>query len=79
MPKERPCDDGDVSYGNIYVARVAMGASDMQTVRAFIEAEAYDGPSLIICLWALYCSRNRYEHGYEKPESCCRLRILAIV
>jgi pyruvate-ferredoxin/flavodoxin oxidoreductase len=37
-----------VSYGNIYVARVAMGASDMQTVRAFMEAEAYDGPSLII-------------------------------
>ena len=37
-----------VSYGNIYVARVAMGASDIQTVRAFMEAEAYDGPSLII-------------------------------
>ncbi|RPI19102.1 MAG: pyruvate:ferredoxin (flavodoxin) oxidoreductase [Ignavibacteriae bacterium] len=37
-----------VSYGNIYVARVAMGASDTQTVRAFMEAEAYDGPSLII-------------------------------
>jgi pyruvate-ferredoxin/flavodoxin oxidoreductase len=37
-----------VSYGNIYVARVAMGASDTQTVKAFMEAEAYDGPSLII-------------------------------
>ncbi len=37
-----------VSYGNIYVARVAMGASDVQTVRAFMEAEAYDGPSIII-------------------------------
>jgi pyruvate-ferredoxin/flavodoxin oxidoreductase len=37
-----------VSYGNIYVARVAMGASDIQTVRAFMEAEAYDGPSIII-------------------------------
>jgi pyruvate-ferredoxin/flavodoxin oxidoreductase len=37
-----------VSYGNIYVARVAMGASDVQTVRAFMEAEAYEGPSLII-------------------------------
>lgn len=35
-------------YGNVYVARVAMGYSDMQTVKAFIEAEAYDGPSLII-------------------------------
>ncbi len=37
-----------MSYGNVYVAKVAMGASDAQTVRAFIEAEAYDGPSLII-------------------------------
>jgi pyruvate-ferredoxin/flavodoxin oxidoreductase len=37
-----------MSYGNVYVAKVALGASDVQTVRAFIEAEAYDGPSLII-------------------------------
>jgi pyruvate-ferredoxin/flavodoxin oxidoreductase len=35
-------------YGNVYVARVAMGSSDMQTLKAFLEAEAYDGPSLII-------------------------------
>ncbi|HAU38296.1 MAG TPA: pyruvate:ferredoxin (flavodoxin) oxidoreductase, partial [Phycisphaerales bacterium] len=37
-----------MSYGNIYVAQVAMGSSDAQTVRAFIEAESYDGPSLLI-------------------------------
>ena len=37
-----------VMYGNVYVAKIAMGASDAQTVRAIIEAEAYDGPSLII-------------------------------
>jgi pyruvate-ferredoxin/flavodoxin oxidoreductase len=37
-----------MAYGNIYVARVAMGADDQQTLRAFLEAEAYDGPSLII-------------------------------
>ena len=37
-----------MSYGNVYVAHVAMGAKDEQTLRAFIEAEAYDGPSLII-------------------------------
>jgi pyruvate-ferredoxin/flavodoxin oxidoreductase len=37
-----------LTYGNVYVARVAMGANDAQTVRAFIEAEAYDGPSIII-------------------------------
>jgi pyruvate-ferredoxin/flavodoxin oxidoreductase len=37
-----------MTYGNVYVAMVAMGANDMQTIRAFMEAEAYDGPSLII-------------------------------
>ncbi len=37
-----------MAYGYIYIARVAMGASDQQTLRAFLEAEAYDGPSLII-------------------------------
>ncbi|MBX3063632.1 MAG: pyruvate:ferredoxin (flavodoxin) oxidoreductase [Anaerolineae bacterium] len=37
-----------MSYGNIYVARVAMGAKDEHTLKAFLEAEAYPGPSLII-------------------------------
>ncbi len=37
-----------MTYGNIYVAQIAMGASDLQTIRAFVEAEAYDGPSLVI-------------------------------
>src|SRR5207237_284304 len=37
-----------MSYGNVYVAHVAMGGSDTHTLRAFREAEAFDGPSLII-------------------------------
>ena len=37
-----------MTYGNIYVASVAMGAKDEQTLKAFMEAEAYQGPSLII-------------------------------
>ena len=37
-----------MSYGNVYVAKVAMGANDTHTVRAILEAEAYEGPSLII-------------------------------
>jgi len=37
-----------MTYGTVYVARVAMGANPAQTVRAFIEAESYDGPSIII-------------------------------
>ncbi len=37
-----------MSYGNVYVAQIAMGANDLQTVKAISEAEAYDGPSLIL-------------------------------
>jgi pyruvate-ferredoxin/flavodoxin oxidoreductase len=38
-----------MSYGYIYVAKVAMGSNPNQVVKAMIEAEAYDGPSLVIC------------------------------
>src|SRR6185503_16976480 len=48
-----------ISYGNVYVARIAMGANDAQTVKAFVEAEAYDGPSLIIAY--SHC----IAHGYD--------------
>ena len=37
-----------MSYGNVYVARVAFGARDLQTVQAFQEADSFDGPSIII-------------------------------
>lgn len=37
-----------MSYGNVYVAQVAMGANDMQVIKAMNEAEAFDGPSIII-------------------------------
>lgn len=48
-----------MTYGNVYVARVAMGANDVQTLRAFIEAEAYRGPSIIIA----YC--HCIAHGID--------------
>jgi pyruvate-ferredoxin/flavodoxin oxidoreductase len=48
-----------MTYGNVYVAKVAMGSSDMHTVKAFLEAEAYDGPSLIIAY--SHC----IAHGYD--------------
>jgi pyruvate-ferredoxin/flavodoxin oxidoreductase len=48
-----------MSYGSVYVAKVAMGAGDMHTVKAFLEAEAYDGPSLIIAY--SHC----IAHGYD--------------
>ena len=37
-----------MTYGNVYVASIAMGAKDEHTLKAFLEAEAYDGPSIII-------------------------------
>ena len=37
-----------MSYGSVYVASVAMGAKDEHTLKAFLEAEAYDGPSIVI-------------------------------
>jgi pyruvate-ferredoxin/flavodoxin oxidoreductase len=46
-------------YGNVYVARVAFGAKDSQTVQAFLEAEAHPGPSLIIAY--SHC----IAHGYS--------------
>ena len=48
-----------VSYGYVYVARVAMGANDTHTIKAFLEAEAHDGPSLIIAY--SHC----IAHGYD--------------
>jgi len=48
-----------VSYGSVYVARVAMGAGDSHTVKAFQEAEAHDGPSLILAY--SHC----IAHGYD--------------
>ena len=37
-----------INYGSVYVATVAVGANDAQTIRAFLDAESYDGPSIII-------------------------------
>lgn len=48
-----------VSYGNVYVAQIAIGAKDLQTLKAIEEAEAYPGPSIIIAY--SHCG----EHGYD--------------
>lgn len=58
-----------MTYGHIYVARVAMGASDMQTVKTFLEAEAYDGPSLIIAY--AHCINQGYDmsHGIDQQKA----------
>jgi len=56
-------------YGNVYVARVAMGASEAQTVKAFLEAEAYPGPSIIIAY--SHCIAHGYNlvHGLEQQKA----------
>ncbi|WP_242117245.1 pyruvate:ferredoxin (flavodoxin) oxidoreductase [Aestuariivivens sediminicola] len=52
-----------VSYENVYVAQVAIGAKDLQTLKAIEEAEAYDGPSLIIAY--SHCG----DHGYNLRDA----------
>ncbi len=54
-----------MTYGNVYVATVAMGASDLQTVKAFIEAESYDGPSLIIAYSHCIAHGINMRHGFD--------------
>jgi pyruvate-ferredoxin/flavodoxin oxidoreductase len=51
-----------LSYGNVYVAQVAMGAKDLQTLKAIEEAAAYPGPSLIVAY--SHCG----EHGYDLKD-----------
>jgi pyruvate-ferredoxin/flavodoxin oxidoreductase len=55
-----------VSYGSVYVARVAMGGSDMQTVKAFQEAEAYDGPAIIIAY--SHCIAHGFDLAYGNEQ-----------
>jgi pyruvate-ferredoxin/flavodoxin oxidoreductase len=56
-----------MTYGHVYVARVAMGAKDAQTVRAFVEAEAHPGPSLIIAYSP--CIAHGYDLAFSGPQS----------
>ena len=53
-----------MAYGNVYVAQVSMGGNDIQTVKAFAEADAWPGPSIIIAYAS--CSPA---HGYDESQS----------
>jgi pyruvate-ferredoxin/flavodoxin oxidoreductase len=57
-----------IVYGNIYVAKVALGANANQTVKAFVEAEAYPGPSLIIAY--SHCIAHGFDMvgGYQQQK-----------
>jgi pyruvate-ferredoxin/flavodoxin oxidoreductase len=55
-------------YGHVYVAQVAMGANDAQTVKAFVEADAYDGPSLIIAYSHCIAHGINMRKGFETQK-----------
>lgn len=57
-----------MSYGYVYVARVAMGASDRQTLQAFREAEAYQGPSLIIAYTHCIAHGINMKYGLRQQD-----------
>jgi pyruvate-ferredoxin/flavodoxin oxidoreductase len=58
-----------MAYGNVYVARVAFGAKDQQTVKAIVEAEAYPGTSLVIAY--SHC----IAHGYDMADGLSQQRL----
>jgi pyruvate-ferredoxin/flavodoxin oxidoreductase len=57
-----------ISYGNVYVARVAMGANPQQTLLAFREAEAYPGPSLILAYSHCIAHGFNLQYGMQQQH-----------
>jgi len=57
-----------MTYGNVYVAQVALGANDAQTLRAFHEAEAYPGPSLILAYSPCIAHGYDLRHGLDQQK-----------
>ena len=55
-----------IAYGNVYVAQVAMGADPQQTLQAFREAEAYDGPSIVIAYSHCIAHGIEMRHGLDQ-------------
>jgi pyruvate-ferredoxin/flavodoxin oxidoreductase len=69
-----PCHDGDL-YGDVYVAQVAMGANNEQAVIAFREAEAHDGPSLILAYSQCIAHGIDMRHGMKQAAGRSRAAI----
>ena len=61
-----------INYEHVYVAKVSLGANDKATLKAFIEAEAYDGPSLIIAY--SHCVAHGYDlrYGMEQQQKAVK-------
>ncbi|MBU2527015.1 MAG: pyruvate:ferredoxin (flavodoxin) oxidoreductase [Bacteroidetes bacterium] len=58
-----------ISYGNVYVAQIALGAKDVQTLKAIEEAASYPGPSLIVAF--SHCQ----EHGYDMKDGAAHQEV----
>jgi len=58
-----------MAYGNVYVAKIAMGANDTHTLRAFLEAEAYDGPSILIAYSQCIAHGINMAHGMRQQKA----------
>jgi pyruvate-ferredoxin/flavodoxin oxidoreductase len=58
-----------VAYGNVYVAQVAMGANPNQTLQAFLDAESYDGPSLILAYSQCIAHGINMTHGMTHQKT----------
>jgi pyruvate-ferredoxin/flavodoxin oxidoreductase len=57
-----------MTYGHVYVAHVAFGANDTQTVKAFLEAESYNGPSLVIAYAHCIAHGIDTKHGLQQQN-----------
>ncbi len=62
-----------MTYGYVYVASIAMGADKQQTIKAFIEAESYPGPSLILCYAP--CINQGIKKGMGKTQEEMKLAV----
>jgi len=58
-----------MNYGNVYVAQIAMGATDLQTAKAFQEAESYDGPSMIIAYSHCIAHGINMQYGLDQQKA----------
>ena len=61
-----------ISYGNIYVAQIALGANYNQTVNAFVEAESFDGPSIIIAYTHCIAHGINMTYGLDEQKNAVK-------
>jgi pyruvate-ferredoxin/flavodoxin oxidoreductase len=61
-----------MSYENVYVAQVSYAGKDIQTLRAFLEAESYDGPSIIIAYAPCIAWGNDMIHNHQMQDMAIR-------